>query len=533
MHLSDHDLRQMDEDWIKRLAPDKLRYALQHALNDLRQARDRLKTTPHNSSRPPGSMAPWDRSSAITAQDVDVSDDPPDPPDPPAAADTATPEAKEPSGAGDKPDTSSRKQAVRRPCGKQPGAPGHGRIQVLPVDDHCAHRPIICSGCDAPLLDATPMQAWCGWDQVDIAPLPEGQAGLRLCCNRHTLFEARCPCGHCTRAMPYRAPDDGLWEHIEVNQWRLVGPHLAAMIVVLALRMRLSRVRIREFLGEFLGLALATGTIDQTIREAGRASAPLEDELVADIEQAALLYVDETPWQESATLLWLWTLVCATSVLFVVGQRSRDMLVNILGNKFVGVLMSDGYTVYRHWQNRLRCWAHLKRKMVGLSESTDARVARVGEGMRMQFAILMAAIYAARLEPPPDGLAEALATPMATLKAMCLQHRDDTHEKLHALAVEMLLDWDVIMRQVKEPLLPLTNNDAERSLRHWVILRRISHGTRSAGGTRAFALLASVIETCRLRKISPWRYLARVIDAARSGFSLPSLPEFTPAGDGV
>lgn len=531
MHLSDHDLRQMDEDWIKRLAPDKLRYALQHALNDLRQARDRLKTTPQNSSRPPGSMAPWDRSSAITAQDVDVSEDLPDLP---ATVDTQTFEAKGPSGDGDKPDTLSPKQALRRPRGKQPGAPGHGRMQVLPVDDHCAHRPIICSGCDAPLLYATPMQAWCGWDQVDIAPLPEGQAGLKLCCTRHTLFQAGCTCGHTTRAMPYRAPDDALWEHIEVNQWRLVGPHLAAMIVVLALRMRLSRARIQEFLGEFLGLSLAIGTIDQTIREAGRASAPLEDDLVADIEQAALLYVDETPWKESATLLWLWTLVCATSVLFVVGQRSRDMLVNILGNKFIGVLMSDGYAVYRHWQNRLRCWSHLKRKMIGLSESTDARVGRVGEGMRMQFAILVAAIYAARLEPPRESsLAEALAAPMATLKAICLQHRDDTHEKLRALAVELLLDWDVIMRQVKEPLLPLTNNDAERSLRHWVILRRISNGTRSVGGTRAFALLASVIETCRLRKTSPWRYLARVIDAARSGLSLPSLPQIQACADGV
>jgi transposase len=45
------------------------------------------------------------------------------------------------------------------------------------------------------------------------------------------------------------------------------------------------------------------------------------------------------------------------------------------------------------------------------------------------------------------------------------------------------------------PGLPLTPNEAERALRHWGIARCI--GTRTPQGTRAFALLASVIETCR------------------------------------
>ena len=63
-----------------------------------------------------------------------------------------------------------------------------------------------------------------------------------------------------------------------------------------------------------------------------------------------------------------------------------------------------------------------------------------------------------------------------------------------ALAREFLLDWDVIVRQLAEPHLPLTNNDAERTLRHWVIARHLSHGTRTPSGSRAFSVLASVIE---------------------------------------
>lgn len=44
--------------------------------------------------------------------------------------------------------------------------------------------------------------------------------------------------------------------------------------------MRLSRARIREFFTELFDLRLSTSVIDETIREAGRAVAPLEDEMI-------------------------------------------------------------------------------------------------------------------------------------------------------------------------------------------------------------------------------------------------------------
>jgi transposase len=58
-------------------------------------------------------------------------------------------------------------------------------------------------------------------------------------------------------------------------------------------------------------------------------------------------------------------------------------------------------------------------------------------------------------------------------------------------------------RPVAEPHLPPSNNAAEQALRHRVISRRISHGTRSSAASRAYAVLASIIETCRRRGTSP------------------------------
>ena len=109
-------------------------------------------------------------------------------------------------------------------------------------------------------------------------------------------------------------------------------------------------------------------------------------------------------------------------------------------------------------------------------------------------------------------------------KIHCEHFRDAKHDKTRALAREFLNDWETIFRILAHPHLPLTNNEAERALRHWVILRKISFGTRTPQGTRVFALLASVIETCRKRGISPWDYLANVISQRRRGYDASPIP---------
>jgi len=55
--------------------------------------------------------------------------------------------------------------------------------------------------------------------------------------------------------------------------------------------------------------------------------------------------------------------------------------------------------------------------------------------------------------------------------------------------------------------------------------RRISFGMRTAQGSMAFTLLASVIETTRQRNVSPWPYIAEVIKQRRKGEPAPVLPE--------
>ena len=78
---------------------------------------------------------------------------------------------------------------------------------------------------------------------------------------------------------------------------------------------------------------------------------------------------------------------------------------------------------------------------------------------------------------------------------------------------------------LSHPELPLTNHAAERALRHWVILRKLSLGARTAVGSRGVTLLASVVDTCRRRGHSPWRTPERTIADRRAGQPLAALPQ--------
>jgi hypothetical protein len=122
------------------------------------------------------------------------------------------------------------------------------------------------------------------------------------------------------------------------------------------------------------------------------------------------------------------------------------------------------------------------------------------------------------------GLRKQHAKQLNALLDLCLDHADAKHEKTRALARELLNDWDTFWVVLDHPELPLTNNTAERALRHWVIARRISYGTRNRQGSRAFTLLASVIETCRQRGHSPWLYIAETLRQRRRGNPAPVLP---------
>jgi len=408
-----------------------------------------------------------------------------------------------------------------------------GALGPPPIGQTSHHQASACAACGASLTGHVPYTAY---DSVDIQWGDPAQPGLTVLTTRHILYGGICACGHCTRDTPHQhAADPHYYPKTDVAEWRLIGPKLASLVVHLRLRCRMSVRGSQAFLHEVLGIPLSVGALQQCFVEAAASAAPLEDALVAELLGSAgqdggiVLHADETSWKERGELLWLWAFTTTLTVCFWVGHRTREMFDNVLGGTYGGWLMSDGYGAYRHYPKRLRCWAHLIRKARGLEECLDGDARAFGKLTLAWMGTLQAAIYGWREAGGTAGLATGAIRAqhqagLAAFRAHCTANALSPHDKTAALAKEFINDWDAIFRTIDHPWLPLTNNDAERALRHWVILRKTNHGTKSAIGSRALALLASIIGTCRLRGASSLAYLADVIGMARAGQLLPALP---------
>lgn len=528
MQLSEHDLKQLDEAAVNALAVESLRVLAVTLVADLKEAHDRLNQDPSNSSRPPSSQPPWVSSKGSDAQapqddDTDLEADS-GPEDPVPADESAQTD-----------ETHGKQHSPHKPPGKpgkRKGAPGYGRQVDLPVHQEEIHRPDQCRCCGIAFPADAASRAYTGRYELDVTAPSSGSPGLEVVHTKHLYHERQCRCGHWTRAEPGRCEKDDGWQ-IELTEWHLAGPMLVALICALSLRLRASRRGIREFLADWLGVKLGIACINQCLHEAGRSVEPVvERDILPLIREAELLHVDETGWKEQGALLWLWVFTCTTATLFCIGRRSRRTLLKILTKDFVGWLMSDGYHVYRDYEQRLRCLAHLIRKARGLEQSLNRQAHRFGTETLTLLQYLLDQVYQAREgpDPPEESLYVKNRASLDAFSNLCVDHWNSAHEKTRELAREFINDWDAIWAILDYPLLPITNNAAEQALRHWVITRRITFGTRTAQGSRAFELLASVIETCRKRNLSPWPYLAEVVRLRRKGEPAPILPEPVAAG---
>lgn len=279
----------------------------------------------------------------------------------------------------------------------------------------------------------------------------------------------------------------------------------------------LSIRKIRNLVEELYGIKLSKGAIIQSIHETGLAAEPIEEHLKEELLHSDLLHSDETSWMEKTKVLWLWVYITTNTCLFLLGGRTKKMAEEIINDRFHGWLMSDGYNVYRDYKKRFRCWAHLKRKAKGLAESNWIQAHFFGKDVLRLFSTLMSGIYDSRARGHPESIMAQYQKELNEFKEKCTIYKECGHEDTEKLAKEFINDWEAIFRVLDYPFYPLTNNEAERALRHWVIVRKLTQGTRTAAGSRSLTILASIIATCKLRGLKVLGELKIILTAARSG----------------
>jgi len=84
------------------------------------------------------------------------------------------------------------------------------------------------------------------------------------------------------------------------------------------------------------------------------------DQLVTDLRRQSAVWADETSWWVGGPGWWLWTFTSPElTVYHVDASRGRDVVIEMLGEDFKGVLTSDCLSSYEKLPYKMhKCYAH-------------------------------------------------------------------------------------------------------------------------------------------------------------------------------
>ncbi len=404
------------------------------------------------------------------------------------------------------------KELSKRKPGGQPGHEGQHRQMAPPerVDRRSEHPPEACSGCghgfdgsEQRVGDPVIHQKW---------ELP----AVRPLIFEYRLLRLRCPgCGK-----PQLA---GLPAGVSGSAF---GPKLEAHIATLAGVFRLSRRQVAEVIREMFHIDISTGAVDATIMRMSAVLADPWERLREAIREAEVVHADETSWRLRGREQWLWLAATALFACYRIDpHRSQAAAKELLGENFGGIVVSDRYAGY-HFLDVLQqqlCWAHAIRQLIEISERQGAP-GKLGSKL-VKAAREVFHLHRLYLEGGHTlaWLQEQLSPAQDRIRVLLQQGTRGRHEKTANFCQGLLDEWQALWTFCEVPDIPLTNNAAERALRHGVIMRKIQGGTQSEQGDHWVERILSVTETCRLQGRSKLAYLIEAANAAHHGQPAPSL----------
>ena len=204
-------------------------------------------------------------------------------------------------------------------------------------------------------------------------------------------------------------------------------------------------------------------------------------------------------------------------------NRSSDVILDILGAHFAGVLTSDGLLSYddrrlSDWLKQ-KCLSHL---LKDLKEMNETKTGRALQFARQTTSLLQEALTLKREKPtlPARTFSQRARSLEARLDALIASSRRFSDPDNARFAKRLRRYRPHLLRFLYLNELEPTNNLAERMLRPAVITRKTNGCNRTKGGAATHSILASVLVTSHLHSISILDYLVQL---QQFGSSPPSL----------
>ena len=150
-------------------------------------------------------------------------------------------------------------------------------------------------------------------------------------------------------------------------------------------------------------LSLSLGAIGRVIRQVAQKVQPAVAEVLECIRASPVVHADETGWRQDGVNGYVWTFSTATERYFLRRGRGGEVVDEVLGESFPGILVSDFYVAYHHYPGlKQRCWAHLLRDIHKLKElyPEDPVLAKWALGVQRLYAKAQAWASARRSSSP-------------------------------------------------------------------------------------------------------------------------------------
>ena len=406
------------------------------------------------------------------------------------------------------------KQAKRK-RGGQPGHPMHDRpaFGADQVSATQVHGLIVCPGCggSVELTGNAPHVL----QKVELIEQPPWTV------TEHQALAYQC--AHCQQVHYAPMPP-------EVERGGMLGPKLMALIGYMKGVMHASFSTIRKYFRDVLKLPISRSRLAKAVHQVSQSLKYVHDQLRDLLPEQATLRIDETGHKDNGRRHWTW---CFRAELFtwfhIDPTRSSEVLFDVLGQEFDGVLGCDYFSAYRKYMRECDvlvqfCLAHLIRDLKYLTTLPDAKTAAYGRRLVKKLRQLFRLIHEG--QPASGG-------PQATLTARLRQASDriirsattrvPSSREAQAIARRFDKHGQAYFQFVTTPGIEPTNNLAEQALRFVVIDRHVTQGTRSAKGQRWCERIWTVLATCAQQSRSALQFLTEATTAWAQGQPPPSL----------
>jgi transposase len=298
------------------------------------------------------------------------------------------------------------------------------------------------------------------------------------------------------------------------------------------------------------GLALDRSTLADWVGRAAFLLRPVHARLLARLKESPKLFADETtapvldPGRGRTKTGQLWAYARddrpwggtdppGVAYVYAPDRKAERPIAHLAG--FTGILQVDGYGGYRVLAERgdvclAFCWSHVRRRFYELAAAGPAPIA--GETLER-----IASLYAIESEIRGRGTDERRAVRQEKSRPIIDELEPWLRAKLALISQKTKLAeairyalsrWEGLTRFIDDGRIEIDSNAVERAIRPIALNRKNALFAGSDGGGEHWAIIASLIETCKLSGVEPQAYLADIITRIVNGHPNSQIDDLLP-----